>query len=424
MNRIVLIGNGFDLAHGLSTRYEDFISLFWNKFSEQITRCNKLIYYTDLVDFGYKNISPELRMRSRGLCGDLFYYITPSFSSAQDIDNFISKNGYNSVTLNYKSKLFKNINQNLSINKWVDIENEYYNLLIEFVANKSHSKAEELNNELNLIQNLLVDYLENIGGKSIVNHEILKLIYSPFNIRDISVKAQHLLNEHIEYWISQDKNAWNYKLCNFNLDNTFLLNEVIEYKQNCTALEIIKDVNECNLEQAQTFLLPNNIMLLNFNYTQTPELYLYNKSKITEINYIYGKLSNPDSIIFGYGDELDDKYNEIKKLNNNEYLRHFKSSKYLESNNYRQLLQFIESEPYQIFIMGHSCGNSDRTLLNTLFEHDNCVSIKPYYYQKEDGSDDYLDKIQNISRNFTDIKKMRDRVVNKTYCEPLPQIKQ
>ncbi len=28
MNRIVLIGNGFDLAHGLKTRYEDFINWY------------------------------------------------------------------------------------------------------------------------------------------------------------------------------------------------------------------------------------------------------------------------------------------------------------------------------------------------------------------------------------------------------------
>lgn len=30
MNRIVLIGNGFDLAHGLPTRYEDFINWYWD----------------------------------------------------------------------------------------------------------------------------------------------------------------------------------------------------------------------------------------------------------------------------------------------------------------------------------------------------------------------------------------------------------
>ena len=94
----------------------------------------------------------------------------------------------------------------------------------------------------------------------------------------------------------------------------------------------------------------------------------------------------------------------------------------METNNYRNMLAFIESAPYQIYIMGHSCGNSDRTLLNTLFEHQNCVSIKPFYYKKEDGTDNYFDIIQNINRNFTDMKLMRDRVVNKTLCVPLPQM--
>ena len=31
MNRIILIGNGFDLAHGLKTSYADFIDWYWNK---------------------------------------------------------------------------------------------------------------------------------------------------------------------------------------------------------------------------------------------------------------------------------------------------------------------------------------------------------------------------------------------------------
>ena len=31
MNRLVIIGNGFDLAHGLKTRYEDFINWYWDK---------------------------------------------------------------------------------------------------------------------------------------------------------------------------------------------------------------------------------------------------------------------------------------------------------------------------------------------------------------------------------------------------------
>ena len=167
-------------------------------------------------------------------------------------------------------------------------------------------------------------------------------------------------------------------------------------------------------------LLPNHIMLLNFNYTHTADLYC-KKGYIFTVNQIHGDLNNPKSVIFGYGDELDNDYRTIVNKNENKFLENIKSIKYLEADNYRRLLSFIEAEPYQIVIMGHSCGNSDRTLLNTLFEHKNCVSIKPYYYKwgKGEKDDNYIDLVQNISRNFKDMKLMRDRVVNKTYCKPL-----
>ena len=31
MNRLILIGNGFDLAHGLKTSYADFIEWYWTR---------------------------------------------------------------------------------------------------------------------------------------------------------------------------------------------------------------------------------------------------------------------------------------------------------------------------------------------------------------------------------------------------------
>jgi hypothetical protein len=69
--------------------------------------------------------------------------------------------------------------------------------------------------------------------------------------------------------------------------------------------------------------------------------------------------------------------------------------------------------------MGHSCGLSDRTLLNTLFEHENCVSIKVFYHQETETKDNYSDVVRNISRNFNNKAVMREKVVNKQYCEPL-----
>ena len=161
-------------------------------------------------------------------------------------------------------------------------------------------------------------------------------------------------------------------------------------------------------------------MLLNFNYTHTAQLYCKSGSIFT-VNQIHGDLEKPSSVIFGYGDELDDDYKKIQNLGQKECLTNIKSINYMESDKYRQMLSFIESAPFQVFIMGHSCGNSDRTLLNTIFEHPNCVSIKPYFYMNEKGEDNYLELVQSISRNFNDMKLMRNRVVNKTYCEPLPQ---
>lgn len=152
-------------------------------------------------------------------------------------------------------------------------------------------------------------------------------------------------------------------------------------------------------------------------------MYLYKDSGF-EVDHIHGKLGDDlNHIIFGYGDEMDDDYKTISKLNDNDYLTNIKSIRYLETDKYRQLLRFINSDYYQIYIMGHSCGNSDRTLLNTLFEHPKCVSIKPFYrlWQDEHGEwrDNYIEIIQNISRNFNSMQTMRDRVVNKEFCRPL-----
>lgn len=181
----------------------------------------------------------------------------------------------------------------------------------------------------------------------------------------------------------------------------------------------IRNIKNNNHSVPKSFLWPDQILLLNFNYTKTADLYI-SGSPDFEVNHIHGELGNDKNpIIFGYGDELDDDYKAISKLNDNDYLKNIKSIRYLETDNYRKLLSFIDSAPFQIYIMGHSCGNSDRTLLNTLFEHKNCVSIKPFYYEKPDGTDNYIEIIQNISRNFNSMQLMRDRVVNKTYCRPL-----
>jgi hypothetical protein len=130
---------------------------------------------------------------------------------------------------------------------------------------------------------------------------------------------------------------------------------------------------------------------------------------------------------FGFGDEMDEDYKRIENINDNEYLKNFKSFQYLQNSNYSNLLSYIDSDKFQVLIMGHSCGLSDRTLLNTIFEHNNCRSIKVYYHQwidekTKETKDNYTEITQNISRHFNKKKIMREKIVNKTLCKPLPQI--
>lgn len=420
MNRIILVGNGFDLAHRLPTKYEDFIRAFWKNVSAQLRVCNHLILKTDLVNVGYTNITTELRMTSRGLARDLFNRTATVFSSAHEIEEFIRSYG-SYIQLDYNSELFRNINNNIEVYKWVDIEYEYYNLL----KNLNADKAKSLNEEFDKLRSMLIDYLQEVQSEniddSILHSPIKECMMAPFCAKEISIESQKVWTNFISRRMNEEDIMDMIKLYR-PLEFRERTIEVRKYKTSvqdqidCMGIESIGDTIPADM------LYPDRIMLLNFNYTNTADMYMPNDDNVYfPINHIHGELSNPNSVIFGYGDELDEKYQEIRNLNNNELLKNMKSIRYLEDVNYRNLLTFIESAPYQVYIMGHSCGVSDRTLLNTLFEHPNCVSIKPFYYENEQGQDNYIEIVQNISRNFNDPKKMRDRVVNKTYCQPLPQ---
>ena len=49
MNRIIIIGNGFDLAHGLKTSYRNFIDKFWEETAIKIKNNGGKIYEDDFI---------------------------------------------------------------------------------------------------------------------------------------------------------------------------------------------------------------------------------------------------------------------------------------------------------------------------------------------------------------------------------------
>lgn len=396
MNRIVLIGNGFDLAHKLATSYADFINWYWDCWLEQLKNSHEMTVSDELCSISNKYGCWNIHLKN--------LLDKTSYPKGWPFINFIRKD--NNYTVNF-SLFLNNICQSIETKGWVDIEKEYYDLLRVSVNKSQQVTADKLNKELKYLQSRLIEYLKEIDNRlngEIVNAQIRKYMFEPIEEDDISIGSKDIFSMYM-----RDRDKWS-------------MGDWQRIRKSYQGLYFEDMCDKYNLERLRTEcrFLPDRIMLLNFNYTRTADIYLENADKLRfSVNHIHGTLTEPRSVIFGYGDELDDDYKALLKCNDNSLLRNIKSIRYTETDKYRKFLSFIESSPFQIYIMGHSCGNSDRTLLNTLFEHKNCVSIKPFYYVKADGTDNYLDIAQNISRNFTDMKLMRDRVVNREYCKVL-----
>ena len=353
------------MAHGLRTSYKHFISWYINDLGERLMHGEEKEVSDALCSFVLKD---SINLCCWGYVWGHYYTRENPFVPWNPCDEVFHVMNDREVCSYTMSPFLQRILKSISTKKWVDIEYEYYSLLFEekmTLENVILPDYKSINLQLDYLCTRLIDFLNGVNtNKMPYISEIQEKLFAPILKKEIAISSPPYYNYSTEH-------------------NT-----------------------------------PSSIMLLNFNYTNTLEQYITNRDNVS-INYIHGTLDKPESVIFGYGDEMDSGFKKLQNMDNNECLRHMKSIHYMESDNYRKMLEFIESGPFQICIMGHSCGNSDRTLLNTLFEHKNCVSIKPYYHQIDKDHDNYIELIQNISRNFTDMKLMRDRVVNKTYCEPL-----
>lgn len=358
MNRILLIGNGFDLAHGLKTSYSDFIDNFWDR------QKNKVIasYEKQDAEYAFKFKDDVIRLHSNNFKNKSLlrtqegYNWFACFTSLKKDSDFDapSYSGENRILV--KNSFLETISKKKSIQNWVDVEVEYYIKLNECLQDKTGEGIKQLNDEFSKIKAALEKYLE--------------------TQTEITVTKSPKIEQKIHNFIPGDPT--DRKHARYN---------------------------------------PEDFLYLNFNYTGTEKLYANPADKVI---HIHGELNNPKNpIIFGYGDEIDEKYKLIEQENDNRYLENIKSIKYSETGNYRKMLDFIGSDAYEVFVMGHSCGMSDRTLLHTLFEHDNCLSIKVFYNKREDGTDNHSDVVMNISRNFTRKSLMRERIVAKEDSEPL-----
>lgn len=351
INRLIIIGNGFDISHGLESTIKDFLYHYTFKIKADLLQ--NLSYSDNFLNITVKadhflDCSDELR----------------SINPRETFNWLMNHTEIDYLELTWKSKFIQSLFSEIEYKKWVDVELMYFDYLKKLVEN--NKSVSDLNFDFNNFKDLFLDYLKK------------------------KVEAGDFPNSG---------------------------ELLIQMQQEIKPIEVLSNTIKGKIK-------PTNFCLLNFNYTNIAKKYC--DEIIASVKYIpiHGTLGGDDSSIqspvFGFGDELDINYLKFELLNNDELFKHIKSFKYLQFRHYRNLIEFIDDGPYQVQIFGHSCGVSDRTLLNTIFENENCISIKQFYYN-ENGLDDFEQKSYSIARHFKSKSNLRNKVVNKKDCEPMVQ---
>jgi len=263
MNRLIIIGNGFDLAHGLETSCKHFIlhylSTVWrklmnNSYNDRLIKIERSSVYFDQNDLNYSNDTAL----------SIFKTIVKD-----------STNGPDDAYMSFHSTFFKSIFYKISTLKWADIETEYFNELFDIVSDNTnidrikresykHNQIKNLNDDLDYLQKMLIEYLK--------------------EQESIFLKSNKSNNQYLE-----------------------LFSESIYEGEN------VQPRKEH----------PDNILYLNFNYTKT----LINYHSDGNIIHIHGTLDNNPIFGFGDDTSpkykiLEDEYNNeaLRKIKSFKYL--------------------------------------------------------------------------------------------------------
>lgn len=160
IHRIILVGNGFDLAHGLATRYENFIDWYWEQWNIRLSSSGDKKETDGLCSFTLKESVKLASWRWIPWC-----YKLPE----KDMEHLkygmvdIARSDTSLCDFQQHSVFFQKICQSIESKGWVDIENEYYQAL----NHEYFECPEKLNKEFEIVKSKLVKYLTLVQSSNI-----------------------------------------------------------------------------------------------------------------------------------------------------------------------------------------------------------------------------------------------------------------
>ncbi|SDE52418.1 AbiH family protein [Cellulophaga baltica] len=305
MNKLIIIGNGFDLAHGLPTSYKHFIDKFWEnlRLNYKEDHIKELVYVNE-NNFNYLDESINN-----------FSNILSSLQEYSDKNNYKFDNGnytcksYSStgnIIFEFRNNFFKKINKKSIIN-WVDIENEYYQeLKIKSKIKKADSIENDNNKEHSNSIKILNDEFEQI--RSLFENYLMEHVTKKFYFDKDPSKANSLLN-----FIKEEPKRYSESNSHKSCLDEFPKEDELELKEFDN-----KFYEAYNHREVKKFIEDNKChnIFLNFNYTHSIDQYcniIKSSCSIRDENYfptkmiqIHGRLNDRNNQMnFGFGDEMD-----------------------------------------------------------------------------------------------------------------------
>lgn len=362
---ILMIGNGFDLAHGLPTKYKDFLN-----FVQVYEEC----YQTEIIDSKIVEADSDIKKFIR----ELFELRYNDGDSIRDVENRPKRES--------AKKLIEELHELIHDNFWI----EY------FLQCSMYQKENWIDFESEIskvIQSIDADMKDNNfkldDGASIVSNFYVEKFFHkqlPSAVLDFEQSVQIITFKELRDILHQDLNrlirAFEIYLC--------------EYVEKIEIEKYADEIKNCGIDH-----------VISFNYSHTYQK-LYGKLRNTEYDYIHGEVRNDSTVetnnmVLGIDEYLhkDDKDQEIDFITFKKYYQRIYKETGSEYRNWVDEIvsgryaneaalheQFPKQIPYKkfnskhkLFIFGHSLDITDKDILRDLILNDN-VYTTIYYLNK------------------------------------------
>lgn len=378
MNNILLIGNGFDLAHGLPTSYNDFLYIMKN---------------WSIFELTIKNLK-----RGEAIPTDDLYY--KFFSNIRDLnEDNITKLG---EIIKYNSWIQYYCSCEAEIDGWIDFEREIYPVINLFEKVFAQTQYDQLTRGF---------YTEAIITRSIFNAQEINIAllwpqYFEVDSKSVHIKAP-FVSEKYGFLKKKILKSLRDAFDGFILAFEIYLHEFVYKKINVQKLKQIEDIKAK--------------YVISFNYTLTEKIYGLQSDNT---HHVHGMMredlaSAKNNMVVGVNEQTNQNMDFIyfvkyfQRIQKDAGVRYKCFSDMTRTNKMGETTR----ENYYLYIYGHSLDETDEDILKYIIgyiDEEGILRMKPrkvliYYYDDFDYDQKVINLIKLYGRSIVE-KYMEDKL--------------